>query len=111
MLILSGLMGIFTKCKKEHIQVKTIKSETVRIDQSIDPDSLVMEFISPYQEKLTKEVNEIIGYNAQTLTNEITNLQSSLGNTYADICLEYAQAKYEKETGKKSILPCLITVD
>lgn len=101
LLILSGLIGIFTNCKKEQIQVKTIKSETVRIDQSIEPDSLVMEFINPYQEKLTKEVNEIIGYNAQPLTNEITNLQSSLGNTYADICFEYAQSKYEQKTGKK----------
>ncbi len=101
LLILSSLMAIFTNCKKEQLQVQTIKSETIRIDQTINSDTSVMEFINPYQEKLTKEVKEIIGFNAQTLTNKIVNLQSSLGNTYADICLEYAQAEFQKKTGKK----------
>jgi 5'-nucleotidase len=101
MLILLGFMSIYISCKKEQIQVKTIKSETVKVDSSIASDSSILAIIEPYQELLIKQVKEVIGYNAQTLSNEIVDLQSTLGNTYADICLDYALIKFKEQTGKK----------
>ncbi|MFD1316516.1 5'-nucleotidase C-terminal domain-containing protein [Namhaeicola litoreus] len=101
LLILLGFIAIFISCKKEQIQVKTIKSETVEINDNINSDSSISDFVKPYHEKLTEKVSEIIGYNDQILSNEEVNLQSTLGNAYADICLNFALPKFKEQTGRK----------
>lgn len=96
-LFLFGLQS----CKKEQIQLKTIRSETLKISESISSDSTFIQVIEPYKNKLDKEVNEVLAYNLKNLDRNDGKWQSSLGNLFADMCLEEANPRFENLTQKK----------
>lgn len=100
LLILILIAGNFSSCKKEQIQVKTIRSKTLSVDQKIPSDTTVLNFISPFQQTLDKEINEVLSYTPQVLTREDGKMQSSIGNIYADLCIERANPVFKKLTGK-----------
>jgi 5'-nucleotidase len=99
LLFLILIAGLISSCKKEQIQVKTIRSKTIAVDQTFQPDSSILSLVLPSQETLDKEINEVISYTPQVLTREDGNLQSSIGNIYADLCLERANPVFKKLTG------------
>jgi 5'-nucleotidase len=100
LLILILIAGSFSSCKKEQIQVKTIRSKTLSVDQSIQPDTAILNFVLPYQQTLDKEINEVLSYAPEVLTREDGKMQSSIGNIYADLCMERANPVFKKLTGK-----------
>lgn len=100
LLIFILIAGSFSSCKKEQIQVKTIRSKTLSVDQSIQSDTAILNFVLPYQHTLDKEINEVLSYAPEVLTREDGKMQSSIGNIYADLCMERANPEFEKLTGK-----------
>ena len=94
------IAGSFSSCKKEQIQVKTIRSKTLSVNQSIQSDTAILNFVLPYQQTLDKEINEVLSYAPEVLTREDGKMQSSIGNIYADLCMEIANPEFKKLTGK-----------
>jgi 5'-nucleotidase len=93
------IIGLFFSCKKEQIQVKKITGVQIEINEQYKPDTLISEIIAPYKLKLKDEINRVLCYNPKTLTREETDLESSLGNAYADICFDKADSIFYKDTG------------
>jgi len=100
LLIFILIAGSFSSCKKEQIQVKTIRSKTLSVDQTVQPDTALLNFVLPYQQTLDKEINEVLSYAPEVLTREDGKMQSSIGNIYADLCMERANPEFKKLTGK-----------
>jgi 2',3'-cyclic-nucleotide 2'-phosphodiesterase (5'-nucleotidase family) len=94
------IIALFFSCKKEQIQVKKITGKQIAIDTNYAGDTLISNFIEPYKLKLKDEINRVLCYNPKTLTREETDLESSLGNAYADICFEKADSIFQAQTGK-----------
>lgn len=89
--LLSGLLFFsLISCKNKQYQTNTIKGNQIEIDNKIAQDSTILHFIKPYKNNLQKEVNTVLSYTPITLTREDGDLQSTLGNIYADICYEKA---------------------
>jgi len=94
------LISLFLNCKKEQIQVYKITGEQIEIDENYIGDTLFSTFIEPYKAKLQDEVNRVLCYNPKTLTREENDLESSLGNAYADICFDKSDSIFNIQTGK-----------
>lgn len=99
LLFLIIIAAIFSSCKKEQIQVKTIRSKTLAVDQTFQSDSAILSFVIPYQQILDKEINEVLSYTPEVLTREDGNMQSSIGNIYADLCFDRANPVFKKLSG------------
>ncbi len=100
--ILIVFLSILFSCKNQQYKVDTIKSNQTTIDSKLSSDSTITQFIAPYRDKLHDEVNVILSYTPKTLTRDDGERQSSLGNIYADICYEKANAIF-KTTNNKDI--------
>lgn len=94
------ILSVFFSCKKQQIQVKKITGKQIEITDAYISDTLISTFIVPYKDKLQEEINRVLCYNSRTLTREESSLESSLGNTYADICFEISDSIFKSQTGK-----------
>ncbi len=95
--LFSGLIILLLfSCKNEQNQINTIKGSQIEIDDKIVQDPEILQFINPYKEELEKEVNEVLCYTPFDLTREDGNLQSTLGNIYADVCYNRANLVFNK---------------
>lgn len=94
------IISVFFSCKKEQIQVKKITGKQIEITDAYISDTLISNFVAPYKDKLQEEINRVLCYNPRTLTREETPLESSLGNTYADICFQISDSIFKRQTGK-----------
>jgi len=101
LIIVFGVLNIFfISCKENNIGLKKIKGEQVEINQQIASDSSITQIIGPYKNKLQDGINKVLCYNPKTLTRDESNLESSLGNIYADICFEKANRIFQSKTDK-----------
>ena len=106
-LITSGV-----SCKKTppaDLAVKTIRAKFIPVSDTIAFDSTLVRAYQPYKDRVKEKVNEKLAYTPINLTREDGELQSTLGNIYVDICMQMAEPRFEKITGKRSTWPCLIT--
>lgn len=94
------IIFLFLSCKKEQTQVKTIRGKQIEVNQNFKSDSTFIQFISPYKNELQNKVNKVLCYNLKTLTRKESDLESSLGNIYADICFQKSDSIFKKKTGK-----------
>ncbi len=102
LIIISGLLNtFFISCKKNNIQITKIKGKQLEINQNLDSDSTFVHFIQSYKNSLQTEINKILCYNPRTLKREEGDLESSLGNMYADISFQKADSIFYQKTGKR----------
>ncbi|RYF15869.1 MAG: hypothetical protein EOO42_16830 [Flavobacteriales bacterium] len=86
-LLVTTLLGA---CSTKYALVKSNREE-YNINTNLAVDSSVIKTYLPYKAELDKEMNEVIGYTAVTLTKSSKLPESILGNFFADAVL--AQAK------------------
>ena len=96
LLLISTLAG----CKNERLENTKIQGKQIQIDQIYNPDSSITKFISPYKNELQDNINTILCYNPRTLSRTEKDLESALGNMYADICYQIADSIFNRETGE-----------
>ncbi len=94
------LISIAFGCKNEPLEIRKIQGKQIQIDQIYSPDSSITQFILPYKNELQDEINAIICYNPRTLTRTEKDLESSLGNIYADICYKKADSIFNSDMGQ-----------
>jgi 5'-nucleotidase len=102
LIIFSGLLNIFfISCKENNIQVNKIKGKQEEINQNLDSDSTFISVIEPYKVELQSKINTILCYNPRTLYRKENDLESSLGNLYADICFQIDDSIFNSKTGNR----------
>ncbi len=101
LIIFSGLLNIFMiSCEEKNIQLKQIKGKQVEINQFYNSDTTFIQFIQPYKNELQSKINTILCYSPRVLTRKESELESSLGNIFADICFQKADSIFSIKTGK-----------
>ncbi len=94
------ILSLFFACKNEGVGIKKIEGKQIKVVPSNHQDSSIIKLIEPYHDKLQGKINRILSYNPTTLTREDGELESSLGNLFADICYQRANSIFHKESGK-----------
>ena len=93
------LISTISGCKNEQLEITKIQGKQIQIDQIFYPDSSITEFILPYKNELQHEISTILCYSPKTLTRTDGDLESTLGNIYADICYQEADSIFYRQTG------------
>jgi len=102
LIIFSGLLNIFfISCKENNIQINKITGKQEEINQSFKSDSAFINVVHPYKIKLQNKINTVLCYNLRTLKREEGDLESALGNLYADICFQKADSLFYIKTGQR----------
>ena len=82
------------------MELKMIRGEQVEIGPELESDASINKDIQPYHDALENKIKEVLCYNPRNLSREEADLESSLGNFYADVCLESADSIFFNKTGK-----------
>ena len=98
-LISSLLNKITVSCKEKNTELKMIRGQQIEINDDLLPDQDILNDIRPYHDELQNKINEVLCYNPRDLSRGESELESSLGNFYADVCLKSADSIFFNKTG------------
>ncbi len=99
-LLIICLFFVFLGCEKKTLSLVKITAKTIEIDSSINKSLKYSQIIKPYKNKMIKEINTIISYAPKDINRYDGEMQSSLGNLLADLCLRRANLIFNKKTNK-----------
>lgn len=89
-------------CKGENnLGVSEIKTERISIDDKIQDDKEISEFIAPFKEHLNATLDSTLAFNPTSLSKNDGDLNTALGNLMADIVMAQADPVFNKRTGNK----------
>ena len=98
------LIAIFTlalfNCKQEVWQIKQIKGKQIAITDSLKADPEIEAFIKPFREHVNKDLDSVLSYAVDTYTKSDGELNTAIGNLFADVVYEQANPIFFKKTGK-----------
>ncbi len=99
-IILFFAITMLFSCKKDPQHVIKIEGKLLPVTEKIISNESIEEIITPYKEKVEKEMNTVLCYTPIDLVRSDGELESSLGNLMADLCFERANPIFKSRTGK-----------
>lgn len=98
--LILGFLAVFSSCKTEKPGVTRIASDRIAIDNSIEADKQISEYIKPYKEHLNATLDSTLAYNPTLLSKSDGDLNTALGNLMADAVYIQTNPLFKKQTGK-----------
>ncbi len=92
------LFFIFS-CKKDYRLTK-IEGKRIEINDSLETDSSIDEFIKPFREHVNNDLDSIIAYSVDTYSKSDGELNTAIGNLMADIVFEQGNIVFKSRTKK-----------
>ena len=93
------LLFIFS-CNSDYSLTK-IEGKRIEISEEIDSDSVVKNFIKPYRENVTKNLDSVISYAPKAYSKSDGELNTAIGNLMADAVYSESNPIFKKRTGKE----------
>lgn len=81
-------------------KISKIEGKRLPIDESINADQSIEEFIKPYREHVNKNMDSIISYAPQTYSKTDGELNTAIGNLMADAVFSEGNPIFNQRTGK-----------
>lgn len=97
-LLVFGLL-LCASCKAP-IDVFKIEGRNININDSLQAKASLDDFIKPYRENITKDLDSVLGYSVATYSKADGDLNTAIGNLMADIIYEEADPVFFKRTGE-----------
>lgn len=97
---------LFLSCSQQY-QVTKIAGKNTEISNELSLNTSIEAYIKPYRERITKDLDSVLGYNPKTLDKSIGEWQTSIGNFMADVCFQKATVICNKRF-QKSVDICLL---
>ncbi|WP_299675873.1 5'-nucleotidase C-terminal domain-containing protein [uncultured Tenacibaculum sp.] len=91
---------VFTSCKQNEQHLTKITAKNIVLDSTIQNAQQINDAVSPYKEKLIKEMQQVLSYTPKDLVKNDGEMQSSLGNIMADLSIELSNPIHKEKTGK-----------
>lgn len=85
-------------CKKTERTLTKITAKNIAVDSTLVASPAIESVIKPYKDKLVGEMERVLTYTAIDLTKQSTQMQSTLGNLMADLCVEMANPIFKEKT-------------
>lgn len=100
--VLFVLSLLLFSCKGENkLEVSEIKTERISIDDKLQDDEEISEFIAPFKDHLNATLDSTLAFNPISLSKNDGDLNTALGNLMADIVMAQADPVFNKRTGNK----------
>ncbi|MCX7547441.1 5'-nucleotidase C-terminal domain-containing protein [Xanthomarina sp. F1114] len=87
-------------CKQETQHLTRIEGKQIPITDSLETDEKIESFIKPYRTHLNKDMDSVISYAADTYSKSDGELNTAIGNLFADVMFEEGNPVFKKRTGK-----------
>ena len=99
------IISLFTilfivSCNNAPQQLVKIEGKLLPINQEIESVKEIEDFIEPYKQKVSAEMNTVLSYTAIDLVRTDSQLESTLGNLMADLCYKRANPVFNSRTDK-----------
>lgn len=98
-IILFFAMFLFISCENNQEKLVKIEGKLLPITEELKTDETIEKFIEPYKQHVEGEMNTVISYTPINLVRTDAELESSLGNLFADMCYERANQVFKARTG------------
>lgn len=90
----------FSSCKDDQFQLKKIEGKQIPISDSLNARGDIEDFIKPYRTHVNAELDSVIAYSANTYSKKDGELNTAIGNLFADVILEQSNPVFKTRTGK-----------
>ena len=97
--ILSCSQQTYTVTKVEGKQLPIVAATSGTTANELD--NKIESYISPYRNRINKDLDSVLAYCPITLDKKAINLQSTMGNMMADVVLLYGNKVFEKRENKR----------
>jgi 5'-nucleotidase len=86
-------------CKKENNFLYKIEGQQIPITDSLQTDNVIDDYIKPYREHVTKDLDSVLAYAVDTYTKNNGDFNTAIGNFMADAVYEQGNIVFKKRTG------------
>ncbi len=96
------LLSVFVlSCKGNSVETAEIKGQRIAIDENIEADPEIEEFVAPFKEHLNKTLDSTLAYNPKDMVKSDGDLNTAIGNLMADIVIAQANPIFKSRTGNE----------
>lgn len=102
-IIFYSLLSLVLSCKgngKENLKISETNAERIAVDDSVESDAQISEFIAPYKKHLNETLDSIVAYNPNLLSKNNGDLNTAIGNLMADIVMLQAGPVIKRKSGR-----------
>jgi len=92
---------IVLSCKGNSIKTAEIKGQRIAIDEKIETNAELEEFIQPFKQHLNKTLDSTLAYNPGAMVKSDGDLNTAIGNLMADVVMEQAGPVFKSRTGNE----------
>lgn len=92
---------IVLSCKGNSIKTAEIKGQRIAIDEKIEANAEIEEFIQPFKQHLNKTLDSTLAYNPGAMVKNDGDLNTAIGNLMADVVMEQAGPVFKSRTGNE----------
>ena len=90
----------FFSCKQEPQHLTRIEGKQISISDSLETDLEIEAIVKPYREHVNKELDSVLAYSVDTYSKSDGELNTAIGNLFADVIFEQANPVFKQRTGK-----------
>ncbi|WP_037319996.1 5'-nucleotidase C-terminal domain-containing protein [Salegentibacter sp. Hel_I_6] len=92
---------IILSCKGNSVETAEIKGQRITIDENIEADPEIEEFIAPFKAHINKTLDSTLAYNPRDMVKSDGDLNTAIGNLMADVVMEQANPVFKSRTGNE----------
>lgn len=87
-------------CKEHESYLYKIEGKEIAITDSLQSDSKINDFIKPYRDHVTKDLDSVLAYAVDTYSKSDGDFNTAIGNFMADAVYDQANPIFKARTGK-----------
>jgi len=91
---------LFFSCKEDY-QLSKIEGKRLEINESLESNAEVEEFIKPYRAHVNKNLDSVLSYSVDTYTKKDGEFNTAIGNMMADAVMLQSNPIFKSRTGKE----------
>lgn len=92
---------IVLSCKGNSVKTAEIKGQRIAVDEKIEANAEIEEFIAPFKTHLNNTLDSTLAYNPRAMVKSDGDLNTAIGNLMADIVMEQANPVFKSRTGNE----------
>jgi 5'-nucleotidase len=86
-------------CKQENLSLTKIEGKQININDSLEINQEIEDFVKPYRDHVNKNLDSVISYAVDTYSKSDGDYNTAIGNLFADAVLEESSPILKKRTG------------
>lgn len=99
-IIIAFIALMLFNCKQDVWQLSRIEGKQLLITDSLRTDAEIEAFIKPYREHVNNDLDSVLSYAVETYSKSDGELNTAIGNLFADVIYEQANPVFKTRTGK-----------